>query len=56
MLDHIFLMLDTSSLKESAKLKSVSALRTDDKGKQLAFYEKTLANQDKETIRSVLLG
>lgn len=56
MLDHIFLMLDTSSLKESAKLKSISALRTDDKGKQLAFYEKTLVNQEKETIRSVLLG
>lgn len=55
-MDHIFLMLDTSSLKESAKIKRIQALRTDEKGKQLAFYEKDVRAQDKDTIRDVLLG
>lgn len=56
MLDHIFFMLETSSLKDSAKLKRVTALRTDDKGKQLAFYEKDVISQEKESLRAVLLG
>lgn len=56
MLDHIFLMLETSSLKESAKLKRILALRTDEKGKQLAFYEKDVISQDKDSLRAVLLG
>jgi hypothetical protein len=56
MLDHIFLMLETSSMKESAKIKRIQALRTDEKGTQLAFYEKTFVNQEKDTVRSVLLG
>jgi hypothetical protein len=55
-MDHIFLMLDTSSLKDSAKLKRIQALRTDEKGKQLAFYEKDVRSQDKDTLRAALLG
>jgi hypothetical protein len=57
-MDHIFLMLETTVLSvKTAKLKRVSALRTNKKGQQLCSFEKVIeADDDKESVHTLMTG
>jgi hypothetical protein len=53
-MDHIFLMLETSSVKSNARLIRIDALRTDKTGRQLASYSSPVSTKSPKFLFDVL--